>query len=239
MAKAKTKTEKAVGSGAKRSQYQRFETETVHRSLLKGAEYNPRVIRKAAKQKLAESLKDHGLVEPLVWNRRTGTLISGHQRLSILDALEGTDDYELCVSVVDVDERTERILNVQLNNYSMQGEFDYDLLGDLAAESEITFSEMGFLETDAGLLFAADDRFAAMFENDDAAEEKGTLKAIKEDRAEMVGRLEEEQSAGFYFVVVCENQDEKAALLTDMGFPIDEEYVHADAIRRLGKADVA
>lgn len=46
---------------------------------------------------------------PLVWNRRTGILVSGHQRLKALDALEGTEDYELTVSVIDVDDLERRV----------------------------------------------------------------------------------------------------------------------------------
>ena len=53
-------------AGSKKSKYQKFETETVHRSVLKGAPYNPRKISTVAKRKLAASLKDHGLVAPLV-----------------------------------------------------------------------------------------------------------------------------------------------------------------------------
>lgn len=83
-----------------------------------------------------------------MWNRRTGNLVGGHQRLSLLDELEGTDDYRLTVSRIDVDDAQERALNVVLNNPEAQGNYDMDLLGQVIG---------GLLETapslvqDAGL----------------------------------------------------------------------------------------
>ena len=233
--KARAKAKTGPDTGTKLSRFQKFDTETIHRGLLKGAPYNPRTISRSARQKLADSLKNHGLIAPLVWNRRTGHLVSGHQRLSILDALEGADDYELTVAVIDVDEREEKVLNVQVNNESMMGEWDLDLLGALNLEDGISFDEMGFIDADADLMFGGDERFTALFENDDTAREKDTLKDIKQTRGEMVKELEEAQNAAFYFVVVCKDQKDRDALLGEMGYPNYEEYVHSDAVRRLRK----
>jgi hypothetical protein len=103
----------------------------VHRSELKGASYNPRVMSDKARVKLKANLKRVGLVEPPVWNERTGHVVGGHQRLSILDALEGNADYTLRVAVVDLDERTEREMNVFLNNGEAQGDWDLEKLESL------------------------------------------------------------------------------------------------------------
>src|SRR5579871_292198 len=106
------------------SKFQNFTTETVHRSVLKNAPYNPRHITERGKAKLKETLKRVGLVQPLVWNRRSGNLVGGHQRLKQLDALEGKSDYSLTVAVVDVDDKRERELNVLLNNTDVGGEWE-------------------------------------------------------------------------------------------------------------------
>ena len=95
--------------GGKLSKYQKFEVEVISRGEIHGADYNPRVISEDARKRLKRMLAKHGLVQPLVWNRRTGNLVSGHQRLSQLDQLERSQDYDLQVSVVDVDEREEKI----------------------------------------------------------------------------------------------------------------------------------
>ena len=105
----------------------------VHRSEIKPAEYNPRKITDEAKRKLALSLTEFDLVEPLVWNQRSGNLVGGHQRLFILDERNGSD-YEVDVSVVDLPPAKEKALNVALNNQNMAGEWDFPKLKDLITE---------------------------------------------------------------------------------------------------------
>ncbi len=86
------------------------------------APYNPRrPLTKPAYRKLKASLAEFGLVEPLVWNARTGHVVGGHARLAILREL----GYEAVpVSVVDLDADRERALNVVLNNQEAQGRYD-------------------------------------------------------------------------------------------------------------------
>ena len=87
---------------------QKFKIKRIHREQLKEAEYNPRFIDGEAKKRLSKNIKNVGLLETLVWNERTGNLISGHQRLSILDKIEKGTDYYLDVAVVDLDEVSEK-----------------------------------------------------------------------------------------------------------------------------------
>lgn len=217
------------------SKYQKFDTEIIHRSELKGAPYNPRIINEASKRKLKNSLTEHGLVMPLVWNRRTRTLVSGHQRLKALDALEGSDDYSLTVAVIDVPEREEKIINVQINNEYAMGEWDLEALGELNTKDGIEFTEMGFTEDDAALLFSGDERFTALFETPEYKEEAGKLDEIKKNRKEQMKLMQEQQSADFYFVVVCKDQEDKDALMKDIGYPPTEQVVHSDSVRRLAQ----
>ena len=57
--------------------------------VLNPAPYNPR-LRLApgspAYRKLETSLREFGLVEPLIWNETTGFVVGGHARLEILQA---------------------------------------------------------------------------------------------------------------------------------------------------------
>lgn len=102
------------------------------RSELHDAAYNPRTIDRYARKKLAQSIADTGgLIETPVWNRRTGNLVAGHQRLSVCDERAGGVDYEVTVAVIDVDEKTERELNVRLNNLDLRGDYDPELVLDL------------------------------------------------------------------------------------------------------------
>ena len=104
--------------------------------------YNPRKrLRKGSKkyEALRRSIEEFGLVEPLVWNKRSvkkgwkkgtnGCLVSGHQRLQILREL-GWEEVDL--SLVDVDEEREKALNVLLNK--VEGEWERTGLAEVLAE---------------------------------------------------------------------------------------------------------
>lgn len=211
---------------------QAFEITTIPRNRIKNAPYNPRVIGENARKRLSKGIKKFGLVETLVWNKRTGNLVSGHQRLSIIDEMEKTKDYEITVSVIDVSEKDEMALNVQLNNQSMMGDFDLDALAQMA-EQGASIDDFGFSDSDVDVMFGDSD-FAERFCDSKAlSEEKDELREIKKDRKEFVDRLKDQNNASFYFTVVCESMDEREELFQKMGVPFSEEFVSSDALRRL------
>lgn len=107
------------------SKYQKFEAKTINRSEIKNADYNPRRIGEAEAKLLKKSLKTHGLVDTLIFNKQTGNLVGGHQRLAQLDSLENGTDYALTVSVIDVPLKKEKEINLMLNNPNAQGEYDF------------------------------------------------------------------------------------------------------------------
>lgn len=122
--------------------------------MLNPAAYNPRTIDASSRKRLRDSIKRDGLVETLVWNRQTGTLVSGHQRLSVLDELEGGQDYEIEVAVIDVSPTRERELNVRLNNEQLTGSFDLEKLQEMVAGVEdINLDALGFSPGDTRDLF--------------------------------------------------------------------------------------
>ena len=69
------------------SKYQNFTFATINRADIKNAEYNPRVMDKEAKKRLKKNLQENGLVSAITWNKRTGNIVGGHQRIEQLDAL--------------------------------------------------------------------------------------------------------------------------------------------------------
>lgn len=94
--------------------------------------YNPRkdlTIDDAEYKKIKRSIETFGYVDPIIVNERTGVIIGGHQRLKVLKDL-GYEEIE--VSVVNLDEKQEKALNVALNKIS--GEWDFELLKDLLEE---------------------------------------------------------------------------------------------------------
>ena len=55
--------------------------------MLKPAKYNPRKDLKPGDreyEKLKRSIAEFGYVEPVIWNRQTGNVVGGHQRLKVL-----------------------------------------------------------------------------------------------------------------------------------------------------------
>jgi site-specific DNA-methyltransferase (adenine-specific) len=84
------------------------------------ASYNPRSISKEALAGLTSSITRFGLVEPIVWNKRTGNIVGGHQRFKVLSE-QGID--ETTVVVIDMPENEEIALNITLNNPAIQGDW--------------------------------------------------------------------------------------------------------------------
>lgn len=72
---------------------------------LKGASYNPRQISSEDLKKLARSLAKYGDLSGVVFNKKTGVLISGHQRLKsmrlMLSSVEGLKEKIVVSPVTD------------------------------------------------------------------------------------------------------------------------------------------
>ena len=124
-------------------------------SELNPAEYNPRKALKPgdpAYEKLKASILSFGNVEPIVWNRSTGNVIGGHQRLRVLLDLGVTESE---VSVVELSEVDERRLNIALNKIT--GEWDDEKLTSLLAELTAGGADVyptGFDEQELSSMFA-------------------------------------------------------------------------------------
>lgn len=96
------------------------------------ADYNPRKDLKpgdAEYEKLKRSIEQFGYVEPVIWNKTTGRVVGGHQRLKVLMDMGMT---EVDCVVVEMDEDKEKALNIALNKIS--GDWDKDKLALLIAD---------------------------------------------------------------------------------------------------------
>lgn len=140
------------------------ESREIQRSLINFANYNPRKITPEARKKLKANIKRVGILGGIVWNEETGNLVSGHQRVSVIDevnrynAENGENDYLLKVEVVHMTEKEEKEQNIFMNNRSVQGEFDSDMLKDMLAD--IDFDMAGFDEFDLNMLGIGENDFA-------------------------------------------------------------------------------
>lgn len=124
---------------------------------------NPREIDDDAAAGLAESLAEFGDVAGIVWNRRTGELVCGHQRLrellgerdaAALPPLETDaagayfkiDKQRFAVRIVDWSKGKQRAASVAANNAKLQGQFT-----DPVAYLAPVRHELGELWDDVGL----------------------------------------------------------------------------------------
>ena len=96
-------------------------------NLLKPAPYNPRRIDDGALAGLRRSISTFGLVEPVVWNERSGNVVGGHQRIAALRAMGASDGTMIDAMVVDLDEGQERALTLALNTPAIAGAFTPDV----------------------------------------------------------------------------------------------------------------
>lgn len=118
--------------------------ERIPRSQIHTADYNPRSLTPDQRRRLKNVLQKHGLCQPLVWNKRTGVLCGGHQRLSILDTLTEDKEWGVPVTIVDLDDKQERELNIALNNSEAGGAYDLAKLGTMFREFKLDVESTGF-----------------------------------------------------------------------------------------------
>lgn len=194
----------------------------IKRSQINLAGYNPRKITPEAKRKLKENLSKMGLMGGLVWNEKTGNLVSGHQRISILDADNNynnktkENDYDVFVTKVNLDEKDEKSQNIFFNNQSAMGFFDEEKLHEIM--KEVDFSELtGFSKKNQISMFAESDLTDEEYTEIAEQVEKSTKRFKK-----MSDDSSQEQDAN-YIVLVFKNRGDKQTLIDNMGIELENE----------------
>lgn len=93
-------------------------------------------------------------MEPVIWNRQTGNVVGGHQRLKVLMDLGQT---EIDCVVVDLDLAREKALNIALNK--IQGDWDEDKLAAIMADFDAEAFDVSLTGFDANEVDALLNRF--------------------------------------------------------------------------------
>lgn len=155
---------------------------------LKTAAYNPRITlapKMAEYEKLKNSIETFGNVEPIVWNKRTGNVVGGHQRLTVLKDLGYKS---VPCSVVDLDENDEKLLNIALNK--IKGKWDYNKLEAVLKDfdNEIALAS-GFSAEELAVLLASNNDLCS-------DEDYGDWEDLGEENAE------EDAIAGSYVITL-------------------------------------
>lgn len=125
----------------------------VKRSEIHPADYNPRKIDEQGKRMLKRSMKQFGVVGGIIVNSQTGnTIVGGHQKVAILDEMYKypDNDYSLRVEMISVDRKTEKTLNIALNNGNISGQWDFDALARLVPD--IDYKDAGLTDADLNMI---------------------------------------------------------------------------------------
>lgn len=174
----------------------------VKRSEIHPADYNPRKIDEQGKRMLKRSMKQFGVVGGIIVNSQTGnTIVGGHQKVAILDEMYKypDNDYSLRVEMISVDRKTEKTLNIALNNGNISGQWDYDALARLVPDIDykdagLTDADLNMIGCDFLLQTEEENALAGALEEmmQPVTEQKEAKKAAKQmERAEKVAHMKD------------------------------------------------
>ena len=143
---------------------------------LNPAAYNPRNDLKPGDkeyEKLKRSISEYGFLEPIIWNRQTGNVVGGHQRLKVLLDLGHT---EIDCVVVDLDLQREKALNIALNK--IQGDWDETKLAAIMADLDAEAFDVSLTGFDADEVDALLNKFYSHEAEEDDFDEDTEKKHI-------------------------------------------------------------
>lgn len=225
------------------NKYFTSETTEIWRGEIHLAHYNPRTISDESRRKLKANIKKNGVIGGLIINKRTNnTLVSGHQRIAILDELNkynGTKetDYLLKVEIIDVDEKTEKELNIWFNNTQVQGEFDYEALAQLLPD--IDYKNAGLSEEDLQLI-GIDFELQTETEKSITGELNELFSPIKEEREQKKQAIKDAKKKVFdeaeekfknmesYIVLNFDTAKAKEVFLRRFGYDRREKFIKGE-----------
>lgn len=182
------------------------------------APYNPSVPVEpggAGFEKLKKSFEQFGQVQPLVWNRRTGNLVGGHQALIVMRHLHPGITHVDC-RVVELDPVSEKALNIRLNRRATTddpirlGEALQELV-DAEIDTELTgLDEQAVQKEIAAMEAALGDGEATGSAEPASSESSG--RTGSHDRGEAADQSDELKDT-YKVVVTCANEQDQQALL--------------------------
>lgn len=238
------------------SKYFTSETIEIQRSEINLADYNPRSISAETRKKLKQNIKKNGLLGGLVYNLRTKTLVSGHQRISVLDELNNypDNDYLVKVEAIDVDEQREKELNVWFNNTSVQGQWDYDMLAQIIPD--IDYKNAGLTDEDLQLIgidFTMQTEAEQSITNDinnliaPVQNQKEAVKQAKKELSQaekiahnkevkaqvMQDAQEKAENMESYVMISFDSYKAKAAFMERFGFDKREKFVKGELFENM------
>ena len=218
------------------SKYIKSESVELSRSVIRFADYNPRKLSDESRKTLKRGIKKFGLVGGIVVNKRTGlTVVSGHQRLSVMDELQKfpDNDYRIRVDVIDVD---------------AQGTWDFDALARIVPDIDwkdagLTDADLNMIgvdyllqtEEETSIADALSDMMSPVTEQNEAdkaakqlkrAEKVAHMKDVKQQVKGNAQRQAEDMDA--YVMLSFDTYEAKAAFMARFGYDPDMKFVKGE-----------
>lgn len=216
------------------------ETVTLMRSQIHPADYNPREIGDSERSTLKRGLRNFGLIGGIVVNRGTGyTIVSGHQKVSLLDEMAGypEKDYQIKAEVIDVDQKTEMEINFFMNNPSAQGRWNEPkvriLLGRIdpkrAGFSNLDLAAFGVRIETPEISVTTKDIEELQRPSDELREQrKEAVKRTKEQiREQAMERAEETDS---FVTISFTSAEAKRRFCKRFGYSPSEKFINGEAL---------
>jgi hypothetical protein len=227
---------------------QDYQMVTVHRSQIKEAEYNPRVMDDQSFKDLKRSMKKIKLREPLIWNKTSGNLVGGHQRIRVLDdewkKKYKNLDYSLTVAVVELDKKQEIELNIALNNPRLQGTYSIEKMNEILSNEafpDLDFEIAGIKDEDLQM-FGIDadlgnleleavestiEQFEQVKEQQKSTEDPEEHKA-KTDEVKKIKSEVKKNEVDTYVTLSFSNQADKRAFMRKIGEQEDSLFIKGE-----------
>lgn len=117
-----------------------MEIERINSDSLVCPEYNPRQISTEEMEKLKNSIKEFGYVDPIIVNRVNNHIVGGNQRYLALIEL-GYSEVDV-VFIEEEDINREKALNIALNKIS--GEWDVEKLENIFQDLQFDGFDLSF-----------------------------------------------------------------------------------------------
>ena len=153
-----------------------YKIEYIEINKLKLSTYNPRIHDNSMLEQLEKSIKEFGLVDPVIVNsnpERMNILIGGHARIK---ASKNIGIKKVPVVYVNLNTKQEKLLNLKLN--AISGDWDFSALNELFEKDLLI--DLGFNEND--LQSAWDD---VLESDDDNFNVEKELKNIKKPKTQL------------------------------------------------------
>ncbi len=173
----------------------------------------------------------------IVVNKRTMNLVSGHQRMKALDALEKTDDYMIRVEWADLTDKEEKEQNIFMNSATAQGEFDFALLQEILPD--IDYHAAGFDETDLNIIGISLEEVTSeetdtineiqSINNTTAAQKKAKVIAEKQ---KYLQQLEEKHEGEPIVTLTFATYQAKADFMTKLNLNEDDRFIKGEVFSK-------